>query len=205
MGLTAEVIGSSLDALATRDVQIARALARVGYPAPRMRERGFATLLRTIVGQQVSVAAAAAIWNRLEQRLGTPPSPDALTALDDDALRSCGLSRQKALYARSLAEHVTAGQLDFDALPAADEEAIARLTAVHGVGRWSAEIYLMFAEGRPDIWPAGDLAVREGLGRILDLPVRPTESVVRRLGDAWRPHRSALALFTWHAYANPAL
>ena len=205
MGLTAEVIGSSLDALAARNVQIARALARVGYPEPRIRERGFATLLRTIVGQQVSVAAAAAIWRRLEQRLGTPPSPGVLVALDDDALRSCGLSRQKALYARSLAEHIMSGRLDFDALPAEDEEAIACLTAVHGIGRWSAEIYLMFAEGRPDIWPAGDLAVREGLGRILELPARPTEGAVRHLGDAWRPHRSALALFTWHAYSSPAL
>jgi DNA-3-methyladenine glycosylase II len=205
MGLTAEVIGASLDSLAARDAQIARALARVGYPAPRIRERGFATLLRTIVGQQVSVAAAAAIWNRLEQRLGTPPVPETLAMLDDEALRSCGLSRQKALYARSLAEHVMTGRLDLDALPLDDEEAVARLTAVHGIGRWSAEIYLMFAEGREDIWPAGDLAVREGLGRILDMPARPTEGVVRRLGEAWRPHRSALALFTWHSYANPAL
>lgn len=205
MGLTAEAIGAGLDDLASRDARIAQALARVGYPAPRIRDRGFATLLRTIIGQQVSVAAAAAIWGRLEQRLGTPLLPGTLAALDDDTLRSCGLSRQKALYARSLAEHIETGQLDLADLPFDDEEAIGRLSAVHGIGRWSAEIYLMFAEGRPDVWPAGDLAVREGLGRILDLPARPTEGAVRRLGDAWRPHRSALALFTWHFYANPAL
>ena len=205
MGLTAEAIGAGLDELAARDARIAAALARVGYPTPRIRDRGFATLLRTIVGQQVSVAAATSIWGRLEQRLGTPALPGTLAALDDDTLRACGLSRQKALYARSLADHIETGRLDLAALPENDEEAIARLSAVHGIGRWSAEIYLMFAEGRQDIWPAGDLAVREGLGRVLGLPERPTEGAVRRLGEAWRPHRSALALFTWHAYDNPAL
>lgn len=205
MGLSADAITAGLDALAAREPLIAAELARVGYPAPRIRDRGFATLLRTIVGQQVSVSAAAAIWRRLEERLGTPPEPGVLVELDDEALRGCGLSRQKAVYARSLAEHVLAGQLNLTALPHEDEEAIARLSAVHGIGRWSAEIYLMFAEGRPDIWPAGDLAVREGLGRILRLEARPTEGEVRRLGERWRPHRSALAIFTWHAYANPAL
>lgn len=205
MGLTAETISRSLDDLASRDARIAQALTRVGYPLPRIRDRGFATLLRTIIGQQVSVAAAAAIWERLEQRLGTPLLPGTIAALDDATLRSCGLSRQKALYARSLAEHIETGRLDLADLPCDDEEAIARLSAVHGIGRWSAEIYLMFAEGRHDIWPAGDLAVREGLGRILELPVRPTEGAVRRMGDAWRPHRSALALFTWHVYASSAL
>lgn len=205
MGLSAELLRSGLDELGRRDSLLARELARVGYPAPRIRERGFATLLRTIVGQQVSVAAAASIWRRLEERMGEPPVPQALIALDEEALRACGLSRQKALYARSLAEHLVSSRLDLTALPPDDEEAIAALTAIHGIGRWSAEIYLMFAEGRPDIWPAGDLAVREGLGRILNLAARPTEGEVRRLGEAWRPYRSALAIFTWHAYANPAL
>lgn len=205
MGLNEQALGEALDELARREPLIAGELARVGYPAPRIRERGFATLLRTIIGQQVSVAAAAAIWRRLEERIGAPPDPQALMALDDEALRGCGLSRQKAVYARSLAEHLVTGRLDLAALPRDDEDAVALLTQVHGIGRWSAEIYLMFAEGRPDIWPAGDLAVREGLGRILGLAARPTEGEVRRLGEAWRPHRSALALFTWHAYANPAL
>lgn len=205
MGLSADALRRALDELAGRDPRLAGELARVGYPEPRIRQRGFATLLRTIVGQQVSVAAAAAIWRRLEERVGAEPLPEAVMALDDEALRSCGLSRQKMLYARSLAGHLSAGQLDLTALPLDDEEAISKLVAVHGIGRWSAEIYLMFAEGRPDIWPAGDLAVREGLGRILALPARPTEGEVRRMGEAWRPHRTALAIFTWHAYANPAL
>lgn len=205
MGLSAETLRAALDELARRDRSIGSELVRVGYPEPRIRDRGFATLLRTIVGQQVSVAAAAAIWRRIEERAGADPAPATVMALDDKSLRACGLSRQKALYARSLAEHVLSGQLDLAALPADDEEAVARLSAVNGIGRWSAEIYLMFAEGRPDVWPAGDLAVREGLGRILALPARPTEGEVRRLGEAWRPHRTALAIFTWHAYANPAL
>ncbi|MEQ1689238.1 MAG: DNA-3-methyladenine glycosylase 2 family protein, partial [Sphingopyxis sp.] len=89
--------------------------------------------------------------------------------------------------------------------PEEDEEAIALLTRVKGIGRWSAEIYLLFAEGRPDIWPAGDLAVQEGLGRIKSLPARPSEKETRALAEGWRPHRGALAIFTWHAYDNPAL
>ena len=86
-----------------------------------------------------------------------------------------------------------------------DEEAIARLTQIKGIGRWSAEIYLLFAEGRPDIWPAGDLAVQAGLHKLLDLPERPSEKATRELAEAWRPHRGAAAIFTWHCYNNPAL
>lgn len=198
-------IRRGLDSLAAQEPVLARELARIGYPAPRIRPREFATLLRTIVGQQVSVAAAAAIWNRVEAQIGVPPQPPVLLSMSDEDLRACGLSRQKIRYARSLAELVTAGSLDLGALPADDEAAIAVLTQVQGIGRWSAEIYLMFAEGRPDIWPAGDLAVQEGLGRMFSLPARPTERQVRALGQPWRPHRSALALFAWHAYANPAL
>src|SRR3546814_4477088 len=120
----------------------------------------------TMVGQQVAVAAAASVWNRLEAELGDEMAPHELLARDFDALRACGLSRQKQGYVRSLCELVADGELDFDNLPADDEEAIAELTRIKGIGRWSAEIYLLFAEGRPDIWPAGDLAVQEGeIGR----------------------------------------
>ena len=86
-----------------------------------------------------------------------------------------------------------------------DEEAIEELTRIKGIGRWSAEIYLLFAEGRPDIWPAGDLAVQEGIKRLLDLPERPKEKPTRELAERWSPHRGAMAIFTWHFYANPAL
>ncbi|MGQ7828491.1 DNA-3-methyladenine glycosylase family protein [Altererythrobacter sp. Z27] len=205
MGLSAKAIRSGLDALAERDTRIARELERVGYPEPRIRDRGFKTLLRTIVGQQVSVAAASSMWNKLEAELGLEFTPACLLERDFDTLRACGLSRQKQGYARSLCELSAAGELDFDKLPEDDETAIAELTRIKGIGRWSAEIYLLFAEGRTDIWPAGDLAVQEGVKRLLELPERPTEKPTREFGEAWRPHRGAMAIFTWHFYANPAL
>lgn len=196
---------SGLDSLAGTDARIAQALARVGYPEERIRSRGYRTLLRTIVGQQVSVAAAASVWRKLETELGEEMAPQELLARDFDALRACGLSRQKQGYVRSLCELVAGGELDFDNLPADDEDAIAELTRIKGIGRWSAEIYLLFAEGRPDIWPAGDLAVQEGVKRLLDLAERPAEKPTRELAEGWRPHRGAMAIFTWHFYANPAM
>ncbi|MYL97675.1 DNA-3-methyladenine glycosylase 2 family protein [Novosphingobium sp. FGD1] len=205
MGLTADELRSGLDEIADREPKIARALQIAGYPEPRIRATGYATLLRTIVGQQVSVAAAASVWSRLETLLGETIPPEALLAAEFDALRACGLSRQKQGYVRSLCELVVAGSIDFDNLPADDEEAIAQLVGIKGIGRWSAEIYLLFAEGRPDIWPAGDLAVQAGLHKLLDLVERPSEKRTRELAEAWRPHRGAAAIFTWHCYNNPAL
>lgn len=205
MGLTGEKLRADLDALGAREPRLAAELTRIGYPEPRIRERGYKTLLRTIVGQQVSVAAAASMWRKLEAELGADFTPACLLERDFDALRACGLSRQKQGYARSLCELVAAGELDFAALPADDEEAIALLTRIKGIGRWSAEIYLLFAEGRPDIWPAGDLAVQEGVKRLLDLPERPAEKATRQLAEPWAPRRGAMAIFTWHYYANPAL
>lgn len=205
MGLTADQITAALDALGAQEPAVARAVAAAGYPEPRIRDRGYATLLRTIVGQQVSVAAAASVWTKLETLLGPGCPPGTLIAQDFDSLRACGLSRQKQGYARSLAELILSGDLPLDALPEDDEEAIAYLTRVKGIGRWSAEIYLLFAEGRPDIWPAGDLAVQAGLHKILDLAERPAEKEARRLTETWSPHRGAAALLTWHVYNNPAL
>ena len=205
MGLGADQLKQGLDALAAREPAMARALDLAGYPEPRIRERGHATLLRTIVGQQVSVAAAASVWRKLEAQLGAGMDPQALLAADFDTLRACGLSRQKQGYARSLCELVVSGALNLHALPEDDEAAIAELVKIKGIGRWSAEIYLLFAEGRPDIWPAGDLAVQIGLGRILGHAERPSEKLVRELAEPWRPHRGAAAIFTWHCYNNPAL
>lgn len=205
MGLTVESLKAALDALATREPRIAAALARAGYPEPRVRAQGWRTMLRTIVGQQVSVAAAASIWRKLEAALGEDLTPEVLLAAGFDDLRACGLSRQKQDYARSLCGLVATGELDFTTLPADDEEAIALLTRIKGIGRWSAEIYLLFAEGRPDIWPAGDLAVQAGVGRILGTEDRPSEKQTRALAEAWRPHRGAAAIFTWHCYNNAAL
>ena len=205
MGLTAEQIRTALDAVSDIDPRVATEVARIGYPEPRIRSRGYKTLLRTIVGQQVSVAAASSMWNKLESELGEDFTPACLLKRDFDTLRACGLSRQKQGYARSLCELVDAGQIDFHALPEDDEEAIERLTMIKGIGRWSAEIYLLFAEGRTDIWPAGDLAVQEGVKRLLELDDRPKEKETRELGNRWAPHRGAMAIFTWHFYANPAL
>ncbi|RZK02997.1 MAG: DNA-3-methyladenine glycosylase 2 family protein [Novosphingobium sp.] len=205
MGLQAEVLREGLDAIAAQEPAIARALQIAGYPEPRIRATGYATLLRTIVGQQVSVAAAASVWAKLEALLGEDMAAEALLAADFDSLRACGLSRQKQGYARSLCELVTGGELDLENLPADDEEAIAQLVQIKGIGRWSAEIYLLFAEGRPDIWPAGDLAVQAGLHKLLGLDERPSEKLTRELAEAWRPHRGAAAIFTWHVYNNPAL
>ncbi|WP_121115451.1 DNA-3-methyladenine glycosylase family protein [Croceibacterium ferulae] len=205
MALSAEQIRTGLAAVAAMEPGIARALERAGMPEPRVSQPGYRTLLRTIVGQQVSVAAAASVWAKLEALLGPEIPPGALLAAEFDALRACGLSRQKQGYARSLCTLVSEGQLDLTALPADDEEAIAALTQIKGIGRWSAEIYLLFAEGRPDIWPAGDLAVQAGIGKLLDLPARPDEKATRLLAEGWRPHRGAVAILTWHCYNNPAL
>lgn len=205
MGLNAGQLNAGIDAVAAKEPAIAAALARTGYPEPRIRDTGYRTLLRTIVGQQVSVAAAASMWRKLEAALGEDMPAEALLAADFDELRACGLSRQKQGYARSLCELVVSGELDLDALPADDEEAIDQLVRIKGIGRWSAEIYLLFAEGRPDIWPAGDLAVQVGIGKILGLAERPSEKDTRALAEEWRPHRGSIAIFTWHCYNNPAL
>jgi DNA-3-methyladenine glycosylase II len=205
MGLNAEAIKAGLDHVAALEPKIGVAIERAGYPEPRIRSTGYVTLLRTIVGQQVSVAAAASVWRKLEALLGDDIPPEALLAAHFDDLRACGFSRQKQGYARSLCELVVSGELKLDALPADDEEAIAELTRIKGIGRWSAEIYLLFADGRPDIWPAGDLAVMAGLAKLLGLEERPDEKATRALAEPWRPHRGAMAIFTWHCYNNPAL
>ncbi len=202
---TADTLQDSLIALAAAEPAFAGVLERHGHPEPRNSEPGAHTLLRTIVGQQVSVAAAASVWRKLEAELGEDMAPERLLAAEFDALRACGLSRQKQGYARSLCELEASGELDLMNLPADDEEAIAQLTRIKGIGRWSAEIYLLFAEGRPDVFPAGDLAVQAGLARILALPERPSEKETRALAEAWRPHRGAVAILTWHCYNNPAL
>lgn len=200
MALSSDQLRVALDALSAGEPAFAAAIGRVGYPPPRIRERGYETLLRTIIGQQVSVASANAIWNRLAEAIGDIQSPAAMALASDETLRAAGLSRQKAAYARSLAEEIASGRLDLAALPEDDEEAIAALTRVKGIGRWSAEIYLLFAEGRPDIWPAGDLAVQIEIGRILGHAERPSEKLVRQWAEAWRPHRGAAAIFAWYHY-----
>ena len=198
MGLSAKQLRASIDSIAAIEPAFASALARIGYPEPRISTPGYVTLLRAIVGQQVSIKAAAAIWARVDSVTGGAADPAKVAAASEEALRSAGLSRMKALYAHSLAEEVLSGRLDLHALPKDDEEAIAALTHVKGIGRWSAEVYLLFAEGRVDIWPAGDLAVQIEVGRILGLEAKPNEKQTRALAEPWRPHRGAAAVFAWH-------
>jgi DNA-3-methyladenine glycosylase II len=200
VGLSQEALNASLDAISALEPRYALALKEAGYPEPRLRPRGYETILRTIVGQQVSVHAAASIWKKLEAAFGDLSDPLVIDGCDPDALRACGLSRQKQSYAKSLAELVISGELDLNNLPADDEDAIALLTRAKGIGRWSAEIYLLFAEGRPDIWPAGDLAIQIDVGQVMGMQERPSEKQVRAFAENWRPHRGALAIFSWHHY-----
>lgn len=206
MGLSAEQLNASLDALAAAHRPVADALAAHGYPEPRLRPPGAGTMMRAIVAQQVSTKAAASIWNRLEAACGGDMDDLArVAATPFEVLRGAGLSGQKAGYVHALAEAVASGRVDFAALPADDEDAIGLLSSIRGIGRWSAEIYLLFAEGRPDVFPAGDLALQVQLGRLLGEAERPSEKRTRQLAEPMRPHRGALAIFLWHNYNIVAL
>ena len=202
---TTNSIRNHAEALARREPAFARVIEQHGMPEPRASAPGAHTLLRTIVGQQVSVAAARSMWAKLEAAFGSPPDLNLLLAASDEEMRAAGMSRQKAGYIRSLAELVTSGELDLQNLPEDDEEAIALLTKIKGIGRWSAEIYLLFAEGRADVFPAGDLAVLVELGRLMGLPDKPSEKQLRELAEPWRPYRGAAAVLAWHSYNSSVL
>ena len=177
-------------------------LERAGPPRFRRRRNGFATLLHIILEQQVSIDAAAAMHRRLAG-LCRPLAPQPFLVLDDATLRSCGFSRQKMGYARGLANAVADGRLDCAALErAADEAAHDALVALKGIGRWSAEIYLIFALGRRDIWPAADLGLQLGVAECLGLAARPGEAALRAIGEAWRPWRSVAACLFWQSYLH---
>ena len=202
---TKQSIRSHVEELASREPAFAKVIETHGMPEPRISERGAQTLLRTIVGQQVSVAAARSMWAKLEAAFGSPPDLAKLLAASDEELRAAGMSRQKSGYIRSLADLVISGELDLESLPDDDEEAIALLTRIKGIGRWSAEIYLLFAEGRADVFPAGDLAVMIEIGRLMGLPDKPSEKQLRELAEAWRPYRGAAAVLAWHSYNSDVL
>ena len=202
---TKRSIREHVEALASREPAFAAVVERHGLPEPRSSEPGAQTLLRTIVGQQVSVAAARSMWAKLETAFGAPPDLTLLLAASDEELRAAGMSRQKSGYIRSLAELVISGELDLSSLPEDDEEAIALLTKIKGIGRWSAEIYLLFAEGRADVFPAGDLAVLIEVGRLMGLPDKPSEKQLRAIAEKWRPYRGAAAVLAWHSYNSAVL
>jgi DNA-3-methyladenine glycosylase II len=181
--------------LAARDPAFARALPLVGALPLRREADGFAALLRAIIGQQVSVASARAIWARLEAAGLTEGA--AMAVATDEALRAVGLSRQKARYGRALA----GAGIDFDALRARpDAEVVATLVAVPGIGVWTAEIYAMFALGRADVFAPGDLALQEAARVLFGLEARPSERVLRRMAEDWSPWRSVAARILWAYY-----
>ena len=175
---------------------------RIGLPEPREREPGFASLIRIIVGQQVSAASARALWNKLSQGV-TPFGPEAILLHTPDSLRQFGLSRQKAAYTHGLATAVAARSLDLDLVhQMEDDAAITELTKIKGFGRWSAEIYLLFSLQRPDVFPSGDLALAVAMQRLKGLRKRPDPKRLLKLVEPWRPYRSAAALFLWHFHHN---
>ncbi|HMQ29267.1 MAG TPA: DNA-3-methyladenine glycosylase [Chloroflexaceae bacterium] len=181
--------------LSAADPVLARVIAGVGPCELQPTGHSFVTLVDAIVSQQISVRAAEAIMGRLAAALGEL-SPPAILAAGDEALRAVGLSGQKARYLRDLAAHAAVGGLD--ALPQLDDEAaIAALTTIKGVGRWTAEIYLLFALGRPDVLPADDLGLRYAVQQFYELPAAPPATAVRALGEPWRPHRSVAAWYLW--------
>ena len=202
MRLTATSLELALQDLAERDPDIARAYARVGIPPMPARRTGFALLIETICSQQVSATASRAIMGRLDEAVGKL-EPNTFLALDEAALKGIGFSRQKISYGRVLAEAVASGALKFSRLNRLDDEdVIAELTRLKGIGRWTAEIYLLFALKRPDVWPADDLAVVMAVQHLKGLKKRPDRKTMLKIGEAWRPWRSVAARLMWHYYRN---
>lgn len=188
-------LAEGADWLATREPRFADAIRLAGPLPLRLREDGFPALLDAIVSQQVSVAAGDAIWRRLEAAGLTRPG--ALAAASDEDLRACGLSRQKARYARALA----AAELDFAALRAMPtDEVVARLVLLPGIGQWTAEIYAMFSLGRADVFAPGDLALQEAARLLFGLEARPPERQLRAMAEDWSPWRGVAARLLWAYY-----
>ncbi|MDT8408450.1 MAG: DNA-3-methyladenine glycosylase 2 family protein [Wenzhouxiangellaceae bacterium] len=202
--LTTADLKRALDELAERDRHIAAGLARVGYPEQRRHGApSYEHLMRIIAGQQLSVKAAASIFGRVEQALGGDFRPERLLEKSDDELRATGLSRQKIGYARALSEAVRDGALEPQTLwKLSDEAVIETITSIKGFGRWSAEMFLLFSLGRPDVWPADDLGIQAGLHRLKNMRTRPDQKKADAIAKPWRPYRGAAAIFVWHYYSN---
>ncbi len=189
-------------ALSASDPDLARISAAHGLPPTRVRPESFQTLFKVIVQQQVSLASGAAIWRRLEAGLDGA-SVAAVGRASADDLRAMGLTRQKARYAHALAEAVLDGGLDLAGLNQLDDEAaIAALTSVLGIGRWTAEIYLLSALQRPDVWPAADLVLMVAAGEVKGLESRPDAKLLARMAEPWRPWRAIAARLLWHYYRH---
>ena len=198
---TAEEIKQHLGVLRRRDKHISLAISVAGLPEPRVIGPGFATLIRTIGNQQVSTAAGLAIWNKLKRNAGGRVTAPGLLKLGESGMRESGFSGQKARYALGLAEAVARRSLNLRALERADDDTVrATLTAYKGVGTWTADIYLMFGMGRPDVWPVGDLALQVAAQMLHGLDEKPSAKDLMAVGEAWRPYRSSAALLLWRYY-----
>ena len=170
---------------------------KFGFPSFGPREKGYLALKKTIIGQQLSIASAAAIWRRFID--ADIKDEEILNNQADTRLRKLGLSRQKILYLKSLAE----SGIDFDSLEALEnEEVINVLTDVKGIGLWTAEIYCIFSLRRLDIFPAGDLALQEAARQLFGMESRPSEKEMRKIAKSWKPYRSVCAIILWHLYRN---
>jgi DNA-3-methyladenine glycosylase II len=199
--LTERSLARAVQALADRDAELAHAVAMVGVPPLWGRAAGFATLLHIILEQQVSLASARAAFDRLEA--AGPVTPERFLIYSDAELRAFGFSRQKAAYCRGLAQALAAGELDLAGLEQLDDEpARAALIRLKGIGPWTADIYLLMALRRPDIWPSGDLALVQALQEVKGLPARPGPLEALRIAQAWRPYRAVAARVLWQWYLN---
>lgn len=199
--LSPDDIASARVELVRRDPSLARAHAQTPSFEWRSRPGGFEGLFRMIVEQQVSVVAAAAIWARVVAGLGEEVTPQSVLARDIETLRGFGLSMQKARYGHEVALAHQEGRIDFDHLEQlTDDEAIARLIAIKGVGRWTAETFLMFCEGRADVFPGGDIALQEAIRWADGAALRPREREAMARAEIWRPHRSVAAHLLWGWY-----
>jgi len=205
MPLTApsvELIATARASLAARDPALARAHAQTPAFEWRLRPGGFEGLFRMIVEQQVSVASAASVWARLEAGLGEI-TPQALLAHDLDSLRGMGLSRQKATYGQGMALAQIEGRIDLEHMQTmGDAEAIAALTALKGVGPWTAEAYLMMCEGRLDVFPGGDVALQEAIRWADGTETRPDQKGAYLRAEVWRPYRAVATHLLWAWYTG---
>jgi DNA-3-methyladenine glycosylase II len=198
---SAEALKVHLRALLRRDARLKAIYKTAGPFEVRKTDPGFSGLARVITGQQLSVSSARAIWSRFE-RLDGALTPEGYLRLTEGAVRGVGFSAGKYRTVQALATAVVEGQLDIDALeamPAAD--AVAALSAIKGIGPWTAEIYLMFCAGHPDIFPVGDLALQKAVAHAFELEARPMGKTLAAIAETWAPHRATAALLFWRYYA----
>jgi DNA-3-methyladenine glycosylase II len=200
--LTEARLAAAVDDLAARDPVLAAAVERHGRPPLWAREPGFPTLIHIVLEQQVSLASARAAFDRL-RAARSPLSPAAFLELDDRELFEIGFSRQKTRYGRELARAVLDGRLDLESLASLDDDTVdARLTAVPGIGPWTATIYRLMVLGRPDAWPVHDIALAQAVADLRGLDRRPTAVEMAGLADHWRPWRAVAARILWHHYLS---